>query len=197
LRRHRVVLVTSLLVGLVELGGVDAITLQLVEESVGQVLADLSLTGQDPGEFDVRHAQDGLAGIDESVVVVVGVDHVVLAVWGSCGEADEEVGGVLAGGAVGVSDGAYLSPVLVSAVVDLDVAVVLEGVVGTGTFALLEVSGEHPDLVPVAQVLLEIEGGLSGHSGAAPEGGTLGQAGQPAGRKNQQLQHDDDRKWYY
>ena len=63
---------------------VHAIARQLGHEAVGDGLIQLHVPSQDPGELDVGHAQDGLAGVDEGVGVVVRVDHVVVAVRCAC-----------------------------------------------------------------------------------------------------------------
>jgi len=167
----------SLLVGFLEFGDVDAISLELGHQFVDGGLRQRGVPGEDPGELDVGNSQDGLARVDEREVVIISVDHVVLAIGRTGGEADLAGSGLIGIGAVGVTDGANLSAVLEAAVVDLDVAVVLQRVLGARALALLEVRGEHVDLVPVAQVLGEVEVVLGGHGRTAPEAGALSQGG--------------------
>ena len=75
-----------------ELAGVHIVTRQLVDEAFADLVVQGHVSGQDPGELDVGQAAYRGAGVDQSVGVVVSVEHPVLAVWRAFRETDLELG---------------------------------------------------------------------------------------------------------
>ena len=62
------------------MGCVNAKRLGLVKQFGFSVVCDVRMTGQDPGELVVSDAQDAATGIDERVVVVVGIQDPVVTI---------------------------------------------------------------------------------------------------------------------
>jgi len=156
---------TSSLIGHLEVRDVDAVSAQHVLQSADEGGVRDGLTGQDPGELGVDEVEGGLAGPDERVAGVVGVDHLVITRWTSISE-DDVKSGLIHGE---ISDRRLPNSIVNYTVFDVsvvhfDLAVVFKRVVGCAAVVALEYGGKSLNLIPQTQVLIDVQVSLCRNS---------------------------------